>query len=247
MKCATIQKCLIIAFAISAVLVSSVAAQDGTPLGFVSKLGQEVDIRSGARILADDFAAGKVILPDLATPVAAIPAVPQIQFRGGNTQANNPPADYVQIFSGFRPFVHAVQSEVSMAASGRNIVVTYNDSAGLHVSLFNGGPSLVVDRVLLSGFATSNDGGATWTPGFIPPSPGGDTFGDPSVGVDRHGNFYFANLAADSTSGTVNVNRSTDGGRLGATASSCSATMPATRNGWRLVRTRRSRAATMCT
>lgn len=210
MKRATILKCLMIAFAISAVLVSSVAAQDGTPLGFVSKLGEEVDIRSGARILADELASGKVILPDLATPVAAIPAVPQIQLRGGNTQANNPPADYIQIFTGFRPFVHATQSEVSMAASGRNIVVTYNDSAGLHVSPFGSG--LIVDRVQLSGFASSQDGGATWTPGFMPPSPGGDTFGDPSVGVDRHGTFYFANLAGDSVSGTVNVNRSTDGG-----------------------------------
>ena len=213
MKRDTSLKCLTIAFAISTVLVSSVAAQDGTPLGFVSKLGQDVDIRSGARILADELASGKVILPDLATPVAAIPAVPQIHLRGGNTQANNPPADYVQIFAGFRPFVHAIQSEVSMAASGRSIVVTYNDSAGLHVSPNPSGPGLIVDRVFLSGFANSQDGGATWTPGFIPPSPNGETFGDPSVGVDRHGNFYFANLAADNTSGTINVNKSTDGGR----------------------------------
>jgi hypothetical protein len=32
------------------------------------------------------------------------------------------------------------------------------------------------------------------------------------VGVDRHGVFYFANLAADATHGTVQVNKSTDGG-----------------------------------
>jgi hypothetical protein len=47
----------------------------------------------------------------------------------------------------------------------------------------------------------------------MPPSVGAsETFGDPSVGVDRHGNFYFANLAADAIHGTIQVNKSTDGG-----------------------------------
>ena len=47
----------------------------------------------------------------------------------------------------------------------------------------------------------------------MPPSAGAaETFGDPSIGVDRHGNFYFANLAADQTHGTIQVNKSTDGG-----------------------------------
>jgi hypothetical protein len=41
---------------------------------------------------------------------------------------------------------------------------------------------------------------------------GTGTFGDPSVGVDRHGVFYFANLAADAMHGTIQVNKSTDGG-----------------------------------
>ncbi len=59
-------------------------AQEGPPLGFVSKLGQDIDIRSGGRILADELSAGNVILPDLATPVPGVPAVPQIQLRGGN-------------------------------------------------------------------------------------------------------------------------------------------------------------------
>jgi hypothetical protein len=52
-------------------------------------------------------------------------AVPQIQVRGGNVQVNNPAQDFV--LTGFRPFVRATQSEVSAAASGRNIVVTFND------------------------------------------------------------------------------------------------------------------------
>jgi hypothetical protein len=150
----------------SVVFVRPAIAQD-PPFGFVTKLGIDVDVRSGGRILADDVLSGNVILADLATPIAGVPAVPQIQLRGGNVQANVPPADYIQIFTGFRPFVHTTQSEVSTAAFGRNIVVTYNDSAGLHVT--PSGSGLIVDRVQLSGFAVSNDAGATWTSGFMPP------------------------------------------------------------------------------
>ena len=199
----------------AAMLAPAVRAQDDGLLGFVSKLGMDMDVRSGARILADDLAAsGRIILPDLDGPVSGASVVPQIQLRGGNVQVNNPSGDYVQIFTGFRPFVHATQSEVSSAAFGQNIVVTYNDSTGLHVSPNPNGPGLIVDRVLLSGFATSNDGGQTWKSGFMPPAAGAaDTFGDPSVGVDRHGNFFFANLADDAGgSGAIVVNRSSDGG-----------------------------------
>jgi hypothetical protein len=52
----------------SATLVCTAAAQTGPQLGFVNKLGTEVDVRSGGRILADDIASSKVILPDLAVP-----------------------------------------------------------------------------------------------------------------------------------------------------------------------------------
>ena len=189
-------------------------AQDGSPLGFVNKLGQDLDVRSGGRILADDLSSGNVILPDLASPVQGLPAAPQIQFRGGNVQVNNPALDYVQIFPGLRPFVHATQSEVSTAAFGRNIVVTYNNSAGIHVTPNPSGPGVIVDRVQISGFSTSQDGGQTWTSGFMPPAAGAsETFGDPSIGVDRHGVFYFANLGADSHGlPAIQVNKSADGG-----------------------------------
>ena len=201
----------IAATTLSAVLIGPAIAQNSVPLGFVSKLGVDVDVRSGARILADELASGNVILPDSASPVGGGSTVPQIQLRGGNLQVNDPNGDYIQIFAGFRPFVRFTQSEVSAAAFGRNIVVTYNNSAGLHVS--PSGTALVTDRVQLSGFSVSNDGGQTWTSGFMPPSAGASqTFGDPSVGVDRHGVFYFANLAADSAHGTIQVNKSIDGG-----------------------------------
>jgi len=68
------------------------------------------------------------------------PTVPQIQLRGGNVQVNDGSKDYVQTFTGFRPFVRATQSEVSSAAFGRNIVVTFNDSTGIHVSPNPNGP-----------------------------------------------------------------------------------------------------------
>jgi hypothetical protein len=88
---------------------------------------------------------------------------------------------------------------VSVAAANRNIVVTYNNSAGIHVSQNPSGPGVIVDRVDLSGFSVSNDSGQTWSSGFIPPAAdASETFGDPSVGVDRHGVFYFANLGADA-------------------------------------------------
>lgn len=99
----------------------------------------DVDVRSGSRILADDLkSAGFLILPDdTTTPVPGVPAAQQIQLRGGNLQVNDPAQDYIQTFPHFRPFVHSTQSETSAAAFGQNIVVTYNNSAGIHLSLFN--------------------------------------------------------------------------------------------------------------
>ncbi len=189
-------------------------AQSTTPLGFVSKLGQDVDVRSGSRIMEDELSSANVILPDVAGPVAGGTLLPQIKLRGGNLQVNDPALDYVQIFTGFRPFVRATQSETSIATNGKTIVATFNDSSGIHVSPNPNGPGLIVDQVLLSGFAASQDGGQTWTRGRIPPIAGAtQTFGDPSVGVDRHGVFYFANLAATAAHGAIAVNKSVDGGQ----------------------------------
>ena len=212
------EKSLLVFSLLLSVLVCAVAAQEddgyGPHIGFVNKLGIEVDVRTGARILADQGSVGSVILPDLQTPVAGLPAVPQIQLRGGNLQVSDSALDYVQMFTGFRSFVHATQSEVSTAASGRNIVVTFNDSSGMHLIPNPSGPGVVFDAIQLSSFSTSNDGGLNWKSGRMPPSVGGaETFGDPSVGVDRKGNFYFANLAADADGhGTIQINKSTDGG-----------------------------------
>src|SRR5690348_13449458 len=103
------------------ILVGAPAAQSGPPTGFVVKLGMELDVRSGGRILADEIASGTLLLPELAGPVAGGSTVPQIQLRGDNVQVNDPLQTAIQIFSGFRPFVRAIRSETSAAAFGQNI------------------------------------------------------------------------------------------------------------------------------
>jgi len=212
MQCVRILVCV---FAFVWVLIDAAAAQQSPPLGFVNKLGVEIDVRSAGRILADELAAGRVILPDAASPVAGGSAVPQIKLRGGNRQVNNPANDYNQNLSRVPPIRSSHPERGVHSRMGRNIVVTFNDSSGLHVSPNPAGPGLIVDRVQLSGLATSNDGGQTWTTGYFPGSAGTtDTFGDPSIALDRHGVFSFANLTADSTGhGTIQVNKSTDGGK----------------------------------
>jgi hypothetical protein len=193
--------------------VQTIAAQSRT--GFVNKLGYDFDVRSGGRILADEtIASGNLLLPESPTELSGSDEKGESEEEGGNVQVNNPKQDYVQIFSGFRPFVRASESETSMAAFGRNIVVTYNDSTGVHVVPNPAGPGLITDRVRISAFGVSHDRGKTWKTGFMPPpGGGGETFGDPSVGVDRHGVFYFANLAADAQGRVgITVNKSVDGG-----------------------------------
>lgn len=204
---------LLSVFFAAAASVPAVLAQSAPPTNFVSKLGIEIDVHSGMQVTADENTSGGVILPELSGGVAGGSTVPQIHLRGGNAQVNDPAQTLIQTFPGFRPFVRATRSETSIAASGKNIVATYNNSTGIHVSPNPNGPGLIIDRVTISGFSTSNDGGQTWHSGFFPLSIGGaETGGDPSIGVDRQGNFFFANLAADAQHGTIQVNKSTDGG-----------------------------------
>ncbi len=191
------------------------------PPWLLRKIGVDIDLRSGSRVLADELAAsGGIILPDEGfSSSSSLGTVPQVQLRGGNVQVNDPSLDTIQIFPNFRPFVHFVQSETSVAASGRNVVATYNTSAGLHLIPAPAPPSppgsLLVDRVNLSGFSTSSDGGQTWSSGFLPAAgPKGATDGDPALGSDRSGNFHFAGLGtdADGNFGII-ANNSTDGGQ----------------------------------
>jgi hypothetical protein len=193
--------------------LGAVARAQVTPTTVV-KLGYEIELRSDSKIFADEMnSAGRIIPLDEPTTSIALPAVPQIHFRGTNVQANDALLDNIQTFPGFRPFVHSTQSETSVATFGRTIVATYNSSAGIHLIPNPNGPGVVFDRIQLSGFSTSTDGGQTFTSGFFPGVGGIPvSFGDPSVDVDRHGNFFFAQLGEDlNSNGAVTVNSSSDG------------------------------------
>jgi hypothetical protein len=205
---------ILVCMALSILTIGPAMWAQGSPTSVVNKLGVDQDVRSGMKVLMDEVLSGTLTLPEFSNPVTHLDVVPQVQLRGDNVQVNFPSGDYVQQFPGFRPFVHATQSEVSMAAFGKTLVAGYNNSAGIHMSPNPSGPGLIVDRVQLSGVAASSDGGQTWTNGFLPPSHNAsETFGDPSVGVDRHGVFYYATLAANASGhSTVQVNSSSNGG-----------------------------------
>jgi hypothetical protein len=140
-----------------------------------------------------------------------------------NVQVNDPGLDNIQTFPTItpptRPFEESVQSETSIARSGNTIVVGYNSSANQPV--VQKGNSLFFTHRFLSGFSTSHDDGQTWTSGFIQPNAGSPfTFGDPSVGVDRAGNFYYASIGttARGANGAIIVGKSTDSGNTFAPA-----------------------------
>ena len=132
----------------------------------------------------------------------------------GNTQVNNPSFDHISTFPGTRPFEFATESETSVVANGRHVVVGYNSSAGAVVENFPGF-GLFYTQLLFSAFSVSHDGGATWASGFLPPvSPDSPfTFGDPSVALDRRGNIFYASLGTDAVGNSaVIINKSADNG-----------------------------------
>jgi len=178
----------------------------------VEKGGFAVDLSSVGRESAEEVLGGSVVGNDVA-PVPGGPVVPGVQLRGANIQINDPGLDNIQTFEGRRPFVNYTQSETSAAAFEQNIVVGYNSSAAQTFSFLP--PLLIRTGWTISGYSTSNDGGKTWASGFIPPAAGSTfTFGDPSLAVDRAGNFYYATLGDDGLGNfTIQVNKSTDGGR----------------------------------
>ncbi len=198
-------------FAVSPLV--ALAQDDGQAPGQIEKNGIDIDVRSHGRQLLDQVQAQQGGLPAATGgqgPLTGPTGAPQIQTRGGNVQVNDPGLDNIQILSNLFPLVMFTQSETSVAAFGNNIVATYNSTANQQYS-----PAGRFLHGLACGFSTSNDGGKTWTSGFFPPIPGSlGTFGDPSIDVDRRGNFYFSCLGIDALGrGTINVNKSTDGGR----------------------------------
>ncbi len=113
------------------------------------------------------------------------------------------------------------QKEPSIAVFGARIVVGWNDETISFGQTLRGAKSGV-------GYGFSTDGGATfWDVGTI----GGQNWGgDPSLAVDRAGNFYFGRLdlvPGSTTSDRIAVFKSTDGGATFPQSSTVSSASPA--------------------
>lgn len=127
-----------------------------------------------------------------------------------NDAARDAAYDFPDAKSPTAPFFAVNQSETSLAVSGRTIVVTYNDAAGVAFTLVDGVPRATVYDFV--GFATSLDGGRSWRTGSLPAPPDGYIDADNAVDVDRGGRFYAATLSdTDARTYSVAVSRSDDG------------------------------------
>jgi hypothetical protein len=122
-----------------------------------------------------------------------------------NVLVNNPGEDSHQTDQ-------TTQSETSVAVHGSNVVVGFNDSQLFLQPFLTAGSNL-------SGYAYSKDGGQSFTDGGgLPNPPGEQNLGDPWLGADRAGNFYYANLLINinperGQNFDVAVAKSTDGGK----------------------------------
>jgi len=122
-----------------------------------------------------------------------------------NVLVNNPGEDSHQTDQ-------TTQSETSVAVHGSNVVVGFNDSQLFLQPFLTAGSNL-------SGYAYSTNGGKSFTDGGgLPNRPGEINLGDPWLGSDRAGNFYYANLVINIDPFTgfsydIGVAKSTDGGK----------------------------------
>ena len=117
-----------------------------------------------------------------------------------NVRVNDPGEDTHQVDQ-------TTQSETSVAVSGANVAVGFNDSQQ--------GLLFLTAGANLAGYSYSSDGGATWTDGgSLPNQPGLVNLGDPWLTSDRSGAMYYSNLMVDAFNGLdVGVAKSTNGGR----------------------------------
>jgi hypothetical protein len=118
-----------------------------------------------------------------------------------NVRVNNPGEDTNAVDQ-------TTQSETSIAVSGSNVAVGFNDSQQTLLLLTAGSN--------LSGVSYSTDGGQTFTDGgSLPNAPGKNNFGDPWLATDKTGTMYYSNLVNDLANFNllVGVARSTDGGK----------------------------------
>ena len=146
--------------------------------------------------LASSGASGSAAL----APAAAEPES-EASFR--NVRVNDPGEDIHQTDQ-------TTQSETSIAAVGRDLVVAFNDSQTA-LLLPTAGASF-------NGYAHSHDAGASFTDGGVIPNRAGCiNLGDPWLTGDRTGAMYYSSLAECLSPSSfdlfVGVAKSTDGGR----------------------------------
>jgi hypothetical protein len=123
-----------------------------------------------------------------------------------NVRVNNPAEDSHQVDQ-------TTQSETSVAVSGMNVAVGFNDSQNALTFLTAGAN--------LSGYAYSTNGGATFTDGgVLPNAPGNVNLGDPWLASDSSGAMYYSTLTIEGTTGNllVGVASSANGGKTWTTA-----------------------------
>jgi hypothetical protein len=172
-----------------------------------------------AATMLDESASVVYVDPSQITYPTILPGTTIAGPSGPDVQVNDPSLDHIQVFPNSDTYGYqspdwefATQSETTLAASGSNIVVSYNTTAGVHVVRLQQG--YFTDVHLWSGYSVSHDSGQTWRSGFIAPPPSGaGTDGDPVVASDRAGNFYYSTLAHDSNFNYgMFVSKSTDHG-----------------------------------
>ncbi|MEA2633551.1 MAG: hypothetical protein QOH92_318 [Chloroflexota bacterium] len=144
------------------------------------------------------------LTPD-STSAAKSAKVTSAKGQGGtplvNVRVNNPALDTHQTDQ-------TTQSETSVAVSGSNVAVGYNNSQHSLQPFLTAGTDI-------TGYAYSSDGGQTFTDGgALPNAPGNVNLGDPWLASDSSGAMYYSTLTIDPTGSLlVGVSRSTDGGK----------------------------------
>src|SRR5438552_3847377 len=153
---------------------------------------------------------------------ATVPATPQDPVGPNLTRISSDPYTVV-------PGQHATEVEPHMLSNGSTLVAAFQTGR-----IASGGATNI-------GWATSTDGGTTWTHGFLPGLTTGEGSGpydaasDPAVAYDaKHGVRMIASVALSSTIQTpaVVVSRSSDGGLNWQNPVSAAAGVPSSDKNW---------------
>jgi hypothetical protein len=113
---------------------------------------------------------------------------------GYNLRVNNPSLDRFGV----------TQSETTVASTGNNIVVSFNDTGAIN---------LIFLDINLSGYAVSTNGGITFAQRRVPTPRSGFNLGDGVVDTGPNGEFYYSMLSLIIDGRVlVGVSKSTDGG-----------------------------------